>query len=56
MYMFLKQEKPEMDDLERRRKTLGSKGKILIFFTHCIKICNYRDKSQLTKHKIKNFI
>ena len=36
IYMFLKQEKPEMDDLERRRKTLVQKEKYLILFDSCI--------------------
>ena len=28
--MFLKQEKPEMDDFEKKKKNFGSEGKILI--------------------------
>ena len=39
MYMFLKQEKPEIEDFDRRKKDFGSKEKYLEKFKYLRKYC-----------------
>ena len=57
--MFLKQEKSEMDDFERRKKNFVSKGKILQYFREIfiqIVFNGYPCKKKVHKIFLHNFL